>query len=147
MKTIIYTCVYKVRFPKPAFSFRGSDGPVLGTSGPRIGGTGKYITWLFENRSRTLRVSQKSKYCLFPSVRTIFFCASYGAPRSIFCLLQHLYGNMLKKKRAYFVRGVVKLEILLISLRKNDFFSCFLWSVALDISHFDTPLRWNAYFF
>ena len=35
-----------------------------------------------------------SKYCLFPSVRMTFFCASYGAPRSFFHTLTRLYGEM-----------------------------------------------------
>ena len=35
-----------------------------------------------------------SKYCLFPSVRMTFVCASYGAPRSFFHTLTRLYGEM-----------------------------------------------------
>ena len=94
----------------------------------------------------TLEGLQKSKCWLSCSVGSIIFRASYGAPRSIFWFLQRLCGETLKKKRAFHARGVVKCEKMLPMLRKNRFFLCFSWSVALNISHLNTPLRWNAYF-
>ena len=70
-------------FSPNSFVCKGSDGPVLGSSGPRTGVTANGFTRLFKNRLKTLRLSQKSTYCLFPSVRMTLFCASYAAPRSI----------------------------------------------------------------
>ena len=94
----------------------------------------------------TLEVLQKSKYRFPCSIRITFFFASHPAPRSFFCFFAPLCGETLKKKRAFYVRGVVKCKNVLPMLRKNHFFFSFSCSARLVFLRLNTPLRRNAWF-